>query len=42
MHRPRRRYSPSPDRALLILLERPGLPSIAEISAPEYRLAGFG
>lgn len=31
----------SPDRSLLILLERPGLPSIAEISAPEYRLAGL-
>lgn len=31
----------SPDRALLILLERPGLPSIAEVSAPEYRLAGL-
>ena len=30
----------SPDRRFLLLLERPGLPSIAEVSAPEYRLAG--
>lgn len=32
---------PSPDKALIVLLERPGLPSIAEISAPEHRLAGI-
>ena len=31
----------SPDKSLLVLLERPGLPSIAEVSAPEYRLAGL-
>ena len=31
----------SPDRTMLLLLERPGLPSIAEISAPEYRVAGI-
>ncbi len=31
----------SPDRQLIVLLERPGLPSIAEISAPEYRVAGI-
>lgn len=31
----------SPDRSLIVLLERPGLPSIAEISAPEYRVAGI-
>ena len=30
----------SPDKSLLVLLERPGLPSIADVSAPEYRLAG--
>jgi len=32
---------PSPDKQLIVLLERPGLPSIAEISAPEHRLAGL-
>lgn len=32
---------PSPDRTMMVFLERPGLPSIAEISAPEYRLAGL-
>ena len=32
---------PSPDKQLIVLLERPGLPSIAEISAPEHRLAGI-
>lgn len=32
---------PSRDRSVLVLLERPGLPSIAEISAPEHRLAGL-
>jgi dipeptidyl aminopeptidase/acylaminoacyl peptidase len=31
----------SPDRSLLVMLERPGLPSIAEVSAPEHRLAGI-
>lgn len=31
----------SPDRATLLLLERPGLPSIADVSAPEFRLAGL-
>lgn len=31
----------SPDKSLLILLDRPGLPSIAELSEPEYRLAGI-
>ncbi|MBI3789808.1 MAG: S9 family peptidase [Gemmatimonadetes bacterium] len=31
----------SPDRATLLLLERPGLPSIADVSAPELRLAGI-
>jgi dipeptidyl aminopeptidase/acylaminoacyl peptidase len=31
----------SPDKSLLILLDRPGLPSIAELSEPEYRLAGL-
>ena len=31
----------SPDRTRIVLLERPGLPSIAEISAPEYRVAGI-
>lgn len=31
----------SPDRSTMVLLERPGLPSIAEISAPEYRVAGI-
>lgn len=32
---------PTRDRSALVLLERPGLPSIAEISAPEHRLAGI-
>ncbi len=32
---------PSPDKQVIVLLERPGLPSIAEISAPEHRLAGI-
>lgn len=32
---------PSPDKQLIVLLERPGLPSIAEIAAPEHRLAGI-
>ena len=31
----------SPDRARIVLLERPGLPSITEIAAPEYRVAGI-
>lgn len=31
----------SPDKSLLVLLDRPGLPSIATISEPEYRLAGI-
>ena len=31
----------SPDRTTLLLLERPGLPSIADVSAPELRLAGI-
>ncbi len=31
----------SPDKSLFVLLERPGLPSIAELSEPEYRLAGL-
>lgn len=31
----------SPDRTTLLLLERPGLPSIADVSAPELRLAGL-
>src|SRR3954452_12633171 len=30
----------SPDRRYLLLLERPGLPPIAEVAAPEMRLAG--
>lgn len=33
--------SVSPDRSLLLLLERPGLPGIAEVAAPEGRLAGL-
>lgn len=33
--------SVSPDRSMLLLLERPGLPDIAEVSAPEARLAGL-
>lgn len=32
---------PTRDRSAIVLLERPGLPSIAEISAPEHRLAGI-
>ena len=31
----------SPDRRWMLLLERPGLPSIAELSAPELGLAGL-
>lgn len=31
----------SADRSAIILLARPGLPPIAEISAPEYRVAGI-
>lgn len=31
----------SPDRTWMLLLERPGLPSIAELSAPELGLAGL-
>jgi dipeptidyl aminopeptidase/acylaminoacyl peptidase len=31
----------SPDRSTLLLLDRPGLPPIAEVSAPELRLAGL-
>lgn len=31
----------TPDRKHLMLLERPGLPSIAEVAAPEYRVAGI-
>lgn len=31
----------SPDKSIFVLLERPGLPSIAELSEPEYRLAGL-
>lgn len=33
--------SVSPDRSVLLLLERPGLPGIAEVAAPEARLAGL-
>ena len=33
--------SPSPDRSVLLLLERPSLPPIAEVAAPELRLAGL-
>ena len=33
--------SVAPDRTRLLLLERSGLPSIAELSAPELRLAGM-
>lgn len=33
--------SVSPDRTTLLLLERSGLPGIAEVSAPEARLAGL-
>ena len=31
----------SPDRSTMLLLLRPSLPSIAEVSAPESRLAGL-
>ncbi len=31
----------SPDRTAILLLERPGLPPISEIAAPEYRVAGI-
>ncbi len=31
----------SPDRSLFLLLERPSLPSIAELAEPELRLAGL-
>lgn len=31
----------SPDRRTMIFLERPGLPPISDISAPEYRVAGM-
>jgi dipeptidyl aminopeptidase/acylaminoacyl peptidase len=31
----------SPDRSMMVFLERPGLPSIEVISAPEYRVAGI-
>ena len=31
----------SPDRTTILLLERPGLPPISEIAAPEYRVAGI-
>ena len=33
--------SVSPDRTMLVLAERPSLPSIEEIAAPELRLAGM-
>lgn len=33
--------SVSPDRSMLLLLDRPGLPGIAEVAAPEARLAGL-
>ena len=33
--------SVSPDRARLVLLERPSMPSIEEVAAPELRLAGI-
>ena len=33
--------SPSPDRRWLLQLRRPGLPPIAEVAAPEVRLAGL-
>ena len=31
----------SPDRSMMLLMERPGAPSIAEVAAPELRLAGL-
>jgi dipeptidyl aminopeptidase/acylaminoacyl peptidase len=31
----------SPDASLMLLMERPSLPSIAEVAAPELRLAGL-
>ncbi|MFZ2285567.1 MAG: prolyl oligopeptidase family serine peptidase [Bacteroidales bacterium] len=31
----------SPDNSTLLLLDRPGLPTIADLSQPEYRLAGI-
>jgi len=31
----------SADRSMIVLLERPGLPPISEIAAPEYRVAGI-
>lgn len=31
----------APDRSAILLLERPGLPPISEIAAPEYRVAGI-
>ena len=31
----------SPDRSTLLLLDRPGLPTIEAVSAPEWRLAGL-
>ena len=31
----------TPDRQWILLLERPGLPPISEIAAPEFRLAGI-
>jgi hypothetical protein len=33
--------SPNPTRTRLLLSERAGYPSIAEVAAPEYRLAGL-
>jgi dipeptidyl aminopeptidase/acylaminoacyl peptidase len=31
----------TPDKSMILLLQRPGLPSISEIAAPEYRVAGI-
>lgn len=31
----------TPDKSMILLLERPGLPPISEIAAPEYRVAGI-
>ncbi len=31
----------TPDRSMILLLQRPGLPPISEIAAPEYRVAGI-